>query len=585
MKRWFALAPFLGLLALAAPLPQVYDRLEEALRQVRLENPTQALSALDRAQSLLRQESDGLPPVLRDATLLHLQDARQAVLRQSRVDLEARLLLVRHLLGKALYDGFFQAPPGQKALYLTRLVRATGLSQPVAQGAESLAPEEARRRLEAGYLQLMAEDLGQALSAGSRPQAYLALARAYARFLVIQDSPQSTLKAQDFIQAIGQVSGGEDFRSSVRGLQERALAWRRHLQTQAAPSPSATPPPSPAPAQSSPGPSAGKPSSTPSAASPPSPPIPSPSASPPISPAPQASPASSPSLDAVATVETFRTPPWMDPETARRFRQQAYDLGYNYNFELLDAVDQVLLEVGLAANALGRANPDLAREHLQRTLWRFQVQLEPLFSLINPELTQQVSSSLIHLSTATGLRTLDVFAVYEGLEELKRQFAQGPASTPWLSFKLWLTLSAGIPRAVLFLLAAALSLFPLYLIRLTFGGRNVYWNLLALAFLFLFLPIVVEGLSYFGAIMADYGGAPFLAFLSNLSIGQGLVPYLAWGSAIFLVVAFSAAGLRGIAAQFGLLRERGREVTATQDQRPSATTLTSETIVEWDEEF
>ncbi|UZX15868.1 hypothetical protein KQ693_02180 [Thermus sp. PS18] len=578
MKRWLAPAWFLGLLALAAPLPQVYDRLEEALRQVRLENPTQALAALDRAQSLLRQESEGLPPVLRDATLLHLQDARQAVLRQSRVDLEARLLLVHHLLGKALYDGFFQAPAGQKAPYLTRLVRATGLSQPLAQGAENLAPEEARRRLEAAYLQLLTEDLGQALSAGSRPQAYLALARAYARFLVIQDSPQSTLKAQDFIQALGKVSSGEDFRPSVRDLQEKTQAWRKHLQTLAAPPPTATSTPSPAPAPSPTGSSAGKPSTTPPAASPPSPPAPSPSA-------PQASPAPSPSQDAVATVETFRTPPWMDPETARQFRQQAHDLGYNYNFELLDAVDQVLLEVGLAANALGRVNPDLAREHLQRTLWRFQVQLEPLFSLINPELTQRISSSLIHLSTATGLRTLDVFAVYEGLEELKRQFAQGPASTPWLYFKLWLTLSAGIPRAVLFLLAAALSLFPLYLIRLTFGGRNVYWNLLALAFLFLFLPIVVEGLSYFGAIMADYGGAPFLAFLSNLSIGQGLVPYLAWGNAIFLVVAFAAAGLRGIAAQFGLLKERGREVIATQDQRPSATTLTSETIVEWDEEF
>ncbi|WP_235283883.1 hypothetical protein [Thermus sp. 2.9] len=52
---------------------------------------------------------------------------------------------------------------------------------------------------------------------------------------------------------------------------------------------------------------------------------------------------------------------------------------------------------------------------------------------------------------------------------------------------------------------------------------------------------------------------------------------------MFLVVAFAGAGLRGIAAQFGLLKERGEEVAATTE-RP-ATTLTSETIVEWDEEF
>jgi hypothetical protein len=53
---------------------------------------------------------------------------------------------------------------------------------------------------------------------------------------------------------------------------------------------------------------------------------------------------------------------------------------------------------------------------------------------------------------------------------------------------------------------------------------------------------------------------------------------------VFLVVALAGAGLRGIAAQFGLLKERGAEVTATGVEPPPST-LTSETIVEWDEEF
>ena len=54
---------------------------------------------------------------------------------------------------------------------------------------------------------------------------------------------------------------------------------------------------------------------------------------------------------------------------------------------------------------------------------------------------------------------------------------------------------------------------------------------------------------------------------------------------MFLVVALAGAGLRGIAAQFGLLKERGAEVTASGIESKPATTLTSETIVEWDEEF
>jgi len=228
MKRWLFLAALFGL-ALAAPLPQVYDRLERALAQVRLDNPTGALAALDQAQGLLRQEAEGLPPVLRDAALGNLQEARQAVVRKSPADLEARLLLVRHLLGKALYDGFFRAPQGEKAAYLARLARATGLGPGGVQEAAGLPPEEARRRLEGRYLELMAQDLAQALSASSRPQAYLALARAYARFLVVQDSPQSTLKAQDFVQALARISAGEAFRPQVQELEKRVGLWRQGL--------------------------------------------------------------------------------------------------------------------------------------------------------------------------------------------------------------------------------------------------------------------------------------------------------------------------------------------------------------------
>ncbi|WP_018111959.1 hypothetical protein [Thermus igniterrae] len=565
MKRWLALVLVFGLLALAAPLPQVYDRLEEALKAVRLENPTQALSALDRAQSLLRQEGEGLPPVLRDAVLTHLQDLRQAVLRKSQADLEARLFLVRHLMGKALYDGFFQAAQGEKAPYLSRLARATGLPSSLVQGVQGLGAEEARRRLEAFFLQAMSEDLGKALGAASRPEAYLALARAYARFLVVQDSPQSTLKAQDFIQALAKVSSGEAFRPEVERLRNQVAAWRKALLAPA-PKAQASPTPAPAPATS---PTAPAPSPTPTA-------LPSPSQSAPTPPADTAQ-ASPPS------VETFYTPPWMDRATAEAVRRQAYTLGYNYNFELLEALNQVQAEVGLAIATLGRGNLAQGRYHLDRALWQFRANLEPVFAVIDPALTDQVSRTLVHLSGATGIRTLDALVVYEALEELKRAFGQGPSQNPWLFLKLFLAQTAGVPRAVFFLLAAALSLFPLYLIRLTFGGRNVYWNLLGLAFLFLFLPILAEGLSYFGSVMADYGNLPFLGFLANLSIGQGLIPYLAWGLTVFLVVAFAGAGLRGIAAQFGLLKERGEEVAATTE-RP-ATTLTSETIVEWDEEF
>ena len=534
-------------LALAAGLTELYDGLEAALGQVRLENPAQAVNALNRAQSLLREEG-ALPPVLRDAALTNLQEARQFVAQKSAVDLEARLLLVRHLVGKALYDAFLQAQGEQKAALGQRLARATGLPPALVAQARSAPPEEARRLLEARYLQAMAEDLGQALAAQSRPQAYLALARAYARYLIVQDSPQSRLKAQDFVQALALVSTGQPFRPEVQRLLGQIQAWRQDLLSSLQPST-----PVPPPAQARP---------------------PEPAPSPPSGT--QASP-EAPSAEA----ETFYTPGWMDERTAQTVRLAARTLGYNYDFQLLEAVEEVRDEIGLAVTALGRGDAEEGRYRLERAFYKFRMQVEPVFVHIHPSLTEAISRSLNLLSQATGIRTLDALTAYEAVEALRQSFLQGPRQDLWLNLKLALLQTAGVPRAVFFLLAGALSFFPLYLLRLTFGGRNVYWNLLGLAFLVLLLPIFAEALSYFGSILADYGNLPALAFLSNLSIGQGLLPYLAWGFTIFLVVALAGAGLRGIAAQFGLLREREPEAS----RRETTPTLTSETIVEWDEEF
>ena len=529
-------------LALAAGLTELYDGLEAALGQVRLENPAQAVNALNRAQSLLREEG-ALPPVLRDAALTNLQEARQFVAQKSAVDLEARLLLVRHLVGKALYDAFLQAQGEEKAALGQRLARATGLPPALVAQARSAPPEEARRLLEARYLQAMAEDLGQALAAQSRPQAYLALARAYARYLIVQDSPQSRLKAQDFVQALALVSTGQPFRPEVQRLLGQIQAWRQDLLSSLQPST-----PVPPPAQARP---------------------PEPAPSPPSGT--QASP-EAPSAEA----ETFYTPGWMDERTAQTVRLAARTLGYNYDFQLLEAVEEVRDEIGLAVTALGRGDAEEGRYRLERAFYKFRMQVEPVFVHIHPSLTEAISRSLNLLSQATGIRTLDALTAYEAVEALRQSFLQGPRQDLWLNLKLALLQTAGVPRAVFFLLAGALSFFPLYLLRLTFGGRNVYWNLLGLAFLVLLLPIFAEALSYFGSILADYGNLPALAFLSNLSIGQGLLPYLAWGFTIFLVVALAGAGLRGIAAQFGLLREREPEAS----RRETTPTLTSETIVE-----
>ena len=525
-------------LALAAGLTELYDGLEAALGQVRLENPAQAVNALNRAQSLLREEG-ALPPVLRDAALTNLQEARQFVAQKSAVDLEARLLLVRHLVGKALYDAFLQAQGEEKAALGQRLARATGLPPALVAQARSAPPEEARRLLEARYLQAMAEDLGQALAAQSRPQAYLALARAYARYLIVQDSPQSRLKAQDFVQALALVSTGQPFRPEVQRLLGQVQAWRQdllRLQTDQAPSPTeAAPPPTPAPASQ-----------------------------------PQASPPRPGSVGALFTgglpegLEEELSFLALEPETKTRLGEALQALGYGSVLDWLAVADEV------------RGALALADAHS-----RFRLKLLPGAEAYAPGVAKRTDLLFQRLREAVGLRTLDITVLLGELQELEERLL-GNTLGPWHALQVQVELLLlGIPRSVFFILAAVLSFFPLYLVRITFGGRNVYWNLLGLGFFFLFLPILAEGLSYMGSILAEYGGLPALGALANLSVAQSLLAYWGWGLSVFLVVALAGAGLRGIAAQFGLLREREPEAS----RRETTPTLTSETIVEWDEEF
>ncbi|MER3452108.1 MAG: hypothetical protein C4300_09125, partial [Thermus sp.] len=206
----------------------------------------------------------------------------------------------------------------------------------------------------------------------------------------------------------------------------------------------------------------------------------------------------------------------------------------------------------------------------------------PVVSSYAPSLADRTDQLFLRMQNALGIRTLDLVVLLGELQEAEEGLLGGSLGF-WHSLQVQLEFFfLGLPRAILTLLAAALALFPLYLVRLTFGGRNLYWNLVSLAFLFLFLPAIAEGLSYLGSFLADYGGLPGLGVLANLSIAQGLFAYLAWGASTFLVVALATAGLRGIAAQFGLLQDR--EKAETIQEKPSPT-LTSETIVEWDEEF
>ncbi|RDI95273.1 hypothetical protein DV704_08185 [Meiothermus sp. QL-1] len=584
MKRWFALFALFST-AWAAPALTLYDQLAPTLDQVRAlqsSNPARALELLGKAEDDFRKGAGDLTPVLREGVLQSLADARQSLARRSSADLEARVQIIKAILGKALYDEYFKAlAEGRGAdagRLLPRVLAASGLPSGLQAQVEPLVAannlEGLRRLFERTYAQGIANALQRALEQTSAVRAYLEATRAYALYLVIQDSPRAQgLSARGFVDALGKLSSGNlaGFKSDAQGLLAQAQNFLRaasspQSQRRSTPSPAAQTPPAPGGVR---------------LAVPPAPREPV---------AVQAVGASVPTDNYQRLLADLRFL-IRDPRQAERVADSLSGAGI-YS---VDDWKRALLELRgrlLEAQAQAQAGQgDAARRTLAQVSTRYRLAVEPLVEALRPELAQRTRQLLALAENAVGLRTSD-FAVLSGELLENALVVEGRSLGAFHALQVWvLQTILGIPRAFLFILAGLLAFFPLYLLRLTFGGRNVYWRYLGLAFLFLLLPAMMEGLSYVGSILSDerYGGLGFLGGLTHLSVQQNLLAQLFWGLTVFLVIIFATVGLRGIAAQFGLLQNqrtpvRRARTTLQQATRPHPG-LTSETIVEWDEEF
>jgi len=102
MKSWFAVITLFGL-AWAIPTLNLYDQLAPTLDQVRAlqnSNPARALELLSKAEDDFRKGAGELAPVLREGIQQSLADARQALARRSKADLEARIQIIKAVLGR-----------------------------------------------------------------------------------------------------------------------------------------------------------------------------------------------------------------------------------------------------------------------------------------------------------------------------------------------------------------------------------------------------------------------------------------------------------------------------------------------------
>ena len=598
MKRWFAVIAVLGWV-LAAPAATLYDQLSPALDKVQAlqsKNPAQALSVLTDAENRFREGATDLTPVLREGILQSLADAKQALSKRSSADLSARVQFIKAILGKALYDSYFNDLSGGKAqeaaTLLPRVLSASGLPVNLSTQATALASannlEGLRRFFERTYAQGIVNALGRAQTQTSASQAYLEATRAYALYLVVQDSPKArALNAKAFVDALGKLSRGDlnSFKGDAKTLSAQAQSF---LKSVSGPQTSTR---STAPVMAAP-PSAGG-VALQATVAPPAPdltviPVKA-QASKPQAPA-KAAPKSA--LVARDTLLADLTALLKDPKRAQTVAAQVRAAGITsldeWRRTLLDLRGNLLEAQVQSETGQGEA----AKATLSQISARYRVAVQPVVEAVNPALSGRTVRLLDLAQNAAGLRTSD-FSVLGGELMENSLTLQGKSLGGFHNFQVGLLQATlGLPRAFLFILAGLLSILPLYLLGLTFGGRNLYWRLLGLAFFFLLLPAMMEGLSYIGSLLG--GSIPVLNVLSNLSIGQSLVTQLFWGLTLFLVVAFATFGLHGIATQFGLLPGgRTQPVAPSNPTLPGATAkaakpnpgLTNETIVEWDEEF
>lgn len=607
MKRWFAIITLFSL-AWATPALTLYDQLAPTLDQVRAlqnSNPARALELLSKAEDDFRKGAGELAPVLREGVQQSLADARQALARRSKADLEARIQIIKAIMGKALYDNYFSALAAGNSAEANRLLpkvlSASGLPGSLQAQAQALAAannlDGLRRLFERTYAQGIANALQRAQAQTSAVQAYLEAIRAYALYLVVQDSPRARgLSAKAFVDALGKLSSGNlsGFKADVQ-----ALAAQTQNFLKAVSSPQSQQRSSPATTVQAPPAVGGVRLEAPR-----TPPAPKevaptrPAARPATPPTPKPAPVSPPTQDAYQQLLGDLRFLIKDNRQLERVADSLTGAGI-YS---IDDWKRALLEVrGRLMEAQAQAETgqtDAARRTLAQVNARYRTAIAPLVEALQPELALRTSRILGLAENAVGLRTSD-FTVLSG-ELLENGLAlEGRSLGAFHDLQVWLLQTIlGIPRAFVFILAGLLAFFPLYLLTLTFGGRNIYWRFLGLAFFFLLLPAMMEGLSYIGSILSDprYGRLSFLSILTNLSIQQNLLAQLFWGLTVFLVIIFATIGLRGIAAQFGLLQNqrtpvrRGRNTTASAATAAGASAkpnpgLTSETIVEWDEEF
>jgi hypothetical protein len=558
----------------------------EAARASLASDPASSSAQIEAATTVFRNILDAVgSKQLEDGATRALKDAVTAVGRGSGTDLAAQVGQVESILQRVLYERLFVEMSGNNLAQAKRYAGVLGEALKFSKEAQpkllqSVAANNAARTrslLETQISSSMAVALKQAKASPDKTVSFRQTANASSLFLIVQDSPRATeLSGKDFSGSLSALAAGNvsEFKQSIGGVITKVESFNRRakgLAATAGPNVIAKPvkpvkptvsgqaakPVKPTvatkPTVQTAKPVSSKPTNKPAVSSKPTKPaiaMPKPALTKPALTKPTIAAPIVPVVDPGATMASemmhMNIPESQAKSFARTLAAQKFSsvkaATNQYQAWLAKALTQV--EIG----DLGAARTTLEEA---RTLYATTIQ--PPYNVLDSNGATLTSSLLDATIGGLGVRPADVIVLLGDAQALTSKLEGGEGPNGLHSIitavqPIWMML-----RGVLFLAVGLAFFYPIYLLNLAFGGRNPFWRYIGIAMVLLFMPAILEGVSWLFSMLGSATGISALGAIGAFSILQNPLAQIAWVLALIATVVFSTLGFRGIAEQFGLL--------------------------------
>lgn len=551
-------------------------------------DPVASRDALASAQQAVR-------PLSRDTVSVSLVPsieaafgrARTAIDNRSDTDLVVQVTVIRGGLQRMVYESALRAVNGGELSAarerLLRIAADIGVESALLAALAEAPAEALFATFEQGVAQVAAGHLALAQQSAEVPAAYRSLATSYSALIPVQDSPRlppallPTLTAAFDDLVAGEQAALAERLVAVAGLLENFAANAQRAASASAEAAPTAAAPEPVPAEAAPTEAV---------------------------PAEVAAPVSVPEApalgEAVAGVSEITSVPAAAArdETREALIERFGALGLNValSASLADtyldngyrSLDEVLNALFAASSTMLTATATADTVQFATALSRYRslygTYLSPIITRQAPDLAQRTSRILLALEGSPDVRLQDASALLGQTQAMAEVIAGRTAAGLLGLFAETTLIWGGWLRSAVMLLLAILAFVPLWLLQLAFGGGNRNWRLIGLALLLLLLPVIYEGFSALGAVLAELTGVGALAMLAPFSIFQNNFSQALWSLLMVLAIALASAGLYGICVQFGLLGKQALPVEATVIHNPTMPEGADD-VIEWDEEF